>query len=205
MADKKGWDKLRDWIASSRDPTSNRKLQLVMVLVVAGALMMLLQGTKPPAQELPSNPANAVSESESLKDEPIREMEKDIEKQLADILKKALGTNDVNVMVNLATSERKIYEKNETLQQDQSSDQRENEESSMDRRSSTRELVLGNQGQNGDPILSYVEKPTVLGVMIVAEGADNIKVKKWITESVARVMDISTHRVAVISTKQKES
>ncbi|MGD7045556.1 hypothetical protein [Jeotgalibacillus proteolyticus] len=201
MADKKGWDKLRNWIASSRDPTSNRKLQLVMILIVAGALMMLLQGTKPPAQELPSNPAAAVSEDAASSDKSIADMEKDLEKQLGDILKKALGTNEVNVMVNLATSERKIYEKNETLQQDQSADQRENEQSSMDRRSSTRELVLGNQGQNGDPILSYVEKPTVLGVMIVAEGADHIKVKKWITESVARVLDISTHRVAVISTQ----
>ncbi|MDG5470766.1 hypothetical protein P6709_03330 [Jeotgalibacillus sp. ET6] len=205
MADKKGWDKLRDWIASSRDPTSNRKFQLVMILIVAGALMMLLQGTKPPEQELPSNPADIVSENAASSDESIRNMEKDLEKQLGDILKKALGTNEVNVMVNLATSERKIYEKNETLQQDQSTDQRENEQSSMDRRSSTRELVLGNQGQNGDPILSYVEKPTVLGVMIVAEGADHIKVKKWIIESVARVLDISTHRVAVVSTQQKES
>ena len=167
--------------------------------------MMVLQGTNTPQQELPLPPTETVSETEVSTEPSIRQMEKDMEKQLSEILRKALGTNDVEVMINLATSERKVFEKNETLQQDQSSDQRENEQSTMDRRSSSRQLVLGNQSQNGEPILSHIEKPTVLGVMIVAEGADHIKVKKWITESVARVLDISTHRVAVISTNQKES
>ncbi|PPA71374.1 hypothetical protein [Jeotgalibacillus proteolyticus] len=205
MEEKKGWDKLKDWASSSRDPTPNRKIQLILVLIVAGALMMILQGNKTPDQELPTKPSEAVSQAAVSPDQSIRQMEKEMEKQLEDILKKALGTNDVNVMINLATSERKVYEKNETLQQDQSADQRDNEQSTMDRRSSSRQLVLGNQAQSGDPILSYVEKPTVLGVMVVAEGADHIKVKKWITDSVARVLDVSTHRVAVISTKQKES
>lgn len=204
MTERKGWDKLRDWIASSRDPTPNRKIQLIVVLIIAGALMMILQGNKTP-QDLPATPAEEVAQGETNPDPTVRQMEKEMEKELADILKKALGTNEVNVMVNLASSERKVYEKNETLQQDQSSDQRENEQSTMDRRSSDRQLVLGNQAQNGEPILSHIEKPTVLGVMIVAQGADHIKVKKWITESVARVLDISTHRVAVISTNQKES
>ncbi|MEW9500383.1 hypothetical protein [Jeotgalibacillus marinus] len=205
MGEKKGWDKLKEWVASSRDPTPNRKVQFILILVIAGALMMVMQGRKPPESDLPSNPAESAVQNEQSRDPTISKIEEDMEKQLADILQKALGTNRVDVMINLATSERKVYEKNEDLLQDQSTDQRENEQSSMERRSSSSQLVLGNQSQNGEPILSYIEKPTVLGVMIVAEGADNIKEKKWITESVARVLDISTHRVSVIPFNQKES
>ena len=75
--------------------------------------MMILQGNKTP-EDLPVTPAEEITQSQAQPDSTMRQMEKEMEKELADILKKALGTSEVNVMVNLASSERKVYEKNET-------------------------------------------------------------------------------------------
>ncbi|KIL44361.1 hypothetical protein [Jeotgalibacillus soli] len=204
MEQKNAWDKLKDRFSFSRDPTPNRKIQLIIVLVVAGMLLLILQNNQVEKPLLPSSPEASAVDEQTSADKSFRQMEKEIEHQLVDMLQVALGTKNVQVMVNVASSERKVYEKDQTLQHDQTSENNGEEHSTTDRQSSSSQLVTGNQSQSG-PFISHIEKPTVLGVMIVAEGADQIKVKKWITEAVARVLDISTHRVAVIPVKQEES
>ena len=45
------------------------------------------------------------------------------------------------------------------------------------------------------------KKPEIRGVLVVAKGAENIQVKKWIIEAVTRALDVPSHRVAVMPKK----
>jgi stage III sporulation protein AG len=45
------------------------------------------------------------------------------------------------------------------------------------------------------------QKPAIRGVLVVAKGAENIQVKKWIIEAVTRSLDVPSHRVAVMPKK----
>jgi stage III sporulation protein AG len=51
------------------------------------------------------------------------------------------------------------------------------------------------------PVVVETKKPDIRGVLVVAKGAENIQVKKWIVEAVTRVLGVSSHRVSVVPKK----
>ncbi|GAF16583.1 stage III sporulation protein AG [Bacillus sp. JCM 19046] len=48
------------------------------------------------------------------------------------------------------------------------------------------------------------EKPAVAGVLVVAEGVDNVQVRAWVVEAVSRLLDVAPHRVSVLPKKLEE-
>ncbi|PLT29156.1 stage III sporulation protein AG [Peribacillus deserti] len=135
-----------------------------------------------------------------------KKMFTDYEKQYETLLKEALedvaGIEDVTVMVNVDSSEKKVYEKNKvtrkqiTNEEDRDGGKRQVEDSSVDE-----QLVFTRDGESEVPLVTQTQKPSIRGVLIVAKGADNIQVKKWIREAVTRVLDVSSHRVSVLAKK----
>ncbi|SIB32256.1 stage III sporulation protein AG [Mycobacteroides abscessus subsp. abscessus] len=65
------------------------------------------------------------------------------------------------------------------------------------------QLVIIRDGEKEVPIVVETKKPVIRGVLVVAKGADNIQVKKWIIEAVTRSLDVPSHRVAVMPKKSK--
>ncbi|MGE7779761.1 stage III sporulation protein AG [Peribacillus sp. NPDC097264] len=131
---------------------------------------------------------------------------KDYEVYLANEMKEALesivGVEDVKVVIYVDASEKKVYERNKTTQKqvtqetDQEGGKRTVEDTSVDE-----QLVLIKNGEKEGPIISETQKPSVRGVLVVAKGADNIQIKKWIVEAVTRSLDVSSHRVSVMPKK----
>ncbi|MGE7119752.1 stage III sporulation protein AG [Peribacillus sp. NPDC046944] len=131
---------------------------------------------------------------------------KDYEVYLANEMKEALGSivgvEDVKVVIYVDASEKKVYERNKTTQKqvtqetDQEGGKRTVEDTSVDE-----QLVLIKNGEKEGPIISETQKPSVRGVLVVAKGADNIQIKKWIVEAVTRSLDVSSHRVSVMPKK----
>ncbi|WP_409289203.1 stage III sporulation protein AG [Peribacillus sp. SCS-37] len=128
--------------------------------------------------------------------------EKQYEVLLKDALEDVAGIEDVTVMVNVESSEKKIFEKNKVIrrqitnEEDRDGGKRQVEDSSTDE-----QLVLTRDGEKEVPLVVQTEKPSIRGVLVVAKGADNIEVKKWIREAVTRVLDVSSHRVSVLAKK----
>jgi stage III sporulation protein AG len=61
--------------------------------------------------------------------------------------------------------------------------------------------VIIQEGEKEVPIVLETKKPEIRGVLIVAKGADNIQIEKWIKESVTRLLDVPSHRVSVMPKK----
>lgn len=131
---------------------------------------------------------------------------KDYEVYLQNEMKEALesisGVDDVKVVIYVDASEKKVYERNKTTQKqvtqetDQEGGKRTVEDTSVDE-----QLVLIKNGEKEGPIISETQKPNVRGVLVVAKGADNIQIKKWIVEAVTRSLDVPSHRVSVMPKK----
>lgn len=131
---------------------------------------------------------------------------KDYEVYLQNEMKGALesiaGVEDVKVVIYVDSSEKKVYERNKTTQKqvtqetDQEGGKRTVEDTSIDE-----QLVLIKNGEKEGPIISETQKPNVRGVLVVAKGADNIQIKKWIIEAVTRSLDVPSHRVSVMPKK----
>ncbi|MGE7764569.1 stage III sporulation protein AG [Peribacillus sp. NPDC096540] len=131
---------------------------------------------------------------------------KDYEIYLQNEMKEALesiaGVQDVKVVIYVDASEKKVYERNKVTQKqvteetDKEGGKRTVEDSSVDE-----QLVLVKSGEKEGPIISETKKPSVRGVLVVAKGADNIQIKKWIIEAVTRSLDVPSHRVSVMPKK----
>ena len=137
--------------------------------------------------------------SKETKDSTMKEYEDRYENQLKEALEQVAGVSDATVVVNVESTEQKVYVKNNATQSQITKEtDREGGNRSIEDKSSDEQLVIIRKGDQEVPIVLETKKPKISGVLVVAKGADNIQVKKWIIESVTRALDVPSHRVAVM-------
>jgi len=126
------------------------------------------------------------------------------ENQLKEALEQIQGVSDVTVMVNLDATETSVLEKNTVIQSQQTDEvDREGGKRTIEDMSRDEQVVILRNGEQETPIVLQTKKPEIRGVLIVAKGAENIKVKQMIVEAVTRVLDVPNHRVSVLPKKTK--
>lgn len=204
---------LKNLLSFDGNQKLTKKHYFIIVLVI-GIAFMLISNFFSNKNNLSSNPVPVTSED----DEPIeevetfgkatnqpttmREYEEHFENRLKEAIESAIGVEDVTIVVNLESTEKKVYEKNLinkkqiTSETDSNGGKREVEDQSTEE-----QIVVIREGDKEIPLVSETEKPQVRGVLVVAKGADNIQVKKSIIEAVMRVLDVPSHRVSVLAKK----
>ncbi|WP_416149553.1 stage III sporulation protein AG [Salipaludibacillus sp. HK11] len=197
------------------------RLGYFLIVIVVGVFLMIIgsflqsdEGDEP-AMILNSEEGNegdvgpAVFRSDNEKEEEKEvskdDYEYDYETQLKQALEEIVGVSNVSVMVNVAGSEKKIYEKN-TQAKEQNTEETDREGGTRNVTDSTKDeqVVIVRSGENEEPLIVHSQKPEISGVLVVANGVDNIQVKTWVVEAISRVLDIPSHRVSVMPRKLKE-
>lgn len=188
---------------------SNKKLQVyIYILISLGIIIMLLSNMTstfiPDEQEQLAN-SKVEENDDASRPHTIKEYEKYYESQLKEILSEVIGVSNVSVKVNIATTEKKIHEKNRrnekqiTEEKDQEGGTRTIENHSIDE-----QVVIINNGNQDEAVVIGTEKPKVTGVIVVAQGAEQLQVKQQIIEAVTRFLHIPSHQVSVLPKKIKE-
>jgi stage III sporulation protein AG len=104
--------------------------------------------------------------------------------------------------VNVDATEKKVLEKNVVVQSQKTEEvDREGGQRTVEDQSKDEQLVIIRDGEKEVPIVIETKKPAIRGVIVIAKGADNIQVKKWILESVTKLLDVPVHRVSVMPKK----
>ncbi|MDQ0208967.1 stage III sporulation protein AG [Alkalicoccobacillus murimartini] len=213
----KGFAWLKKLLEKS-EPGKRKNYRYIVILGCAGILLMVLNqvfSAPPDSQQvesvLPAFQSDDTEEEvevfkkESGEPNTMKDYEDSYENQLRETLEQIVGLNDVSVMINLAETEKQIYEKNTSSKNQQTSE--------TDREGGTREVtdqtideqtVIVRNGDTEEPLLIQTEKPSIKGVLVVAEGVENAQVKAWVLESVSRVLDVPVHRISVMPKKSKE-
>ncbi len=112
------------------------------------------------------------------------------EKELEKILVEISGAGKVSVMITLDSTYENVFAKGyETkIQEQEGKTQSESQE----------EYIIIKQGSgNEKSLIVKVYEPQIKGVAVVAQGGDDIYVKKAITETVCALYDISSAKVSV--------
>ncbi|ADU29970.1 stage III sporulation protein AG [Evansella cellulosilytica] len=217
MGEKKGDNQL---FRSLNLKTSGKKLNVkyLFILLLIGVLFMMIgtfmQSNEEPASSLPVV-QDEIEEEESSEvfmsnDEPqelvtMSDYERFYERQLEDILEKVVGVSDVSVMVNLAESEKIVYEKDRnTMEQFTEESDREGGTREVQDKTQDEQTVIIRTGDQEEPLIVKTQKPDIRGVLVVANGAENIQIKTWIIEAVSRGLDVPSHRVSVLPKNSKE-
>lgn len=123
-----------------------------------------------------------------------------LEKKLVNILTKFNGVENVNVMVTLEDSTEKVTAANTTTSTESSVEK--------DAEGGTREVIREDLSiqiitKGNDESLMVIKeiKPTVQGVIVVADGAEDPILREMLYESVKTVLGIAGNRVQVYPSK----
>jgi stage III sporulation protein AG len=124
---------------------------------------------------------------------------RNLENQLSSILGKIQGAGRVSVMITLESGKEIVPAKDESI-----SDKVTNEKDTSggtritDEKTTDDEVVFtAAQGGNSKPLIIKEINPEVKGVIVVAEGAKDSKIKLKISQAVQTVLDIPAYRVTV--------
>ena len=200
-------DKLRNFLQKLRDSKKEDKKKLYLLTVaLVGILLILmsnlLQTKKDPTieqyQETEASVQNEDLEEVSLITD-VTEIETSYEKELQAMLNQIKGVSEVEVMINVDSTNVNVYEK-DLIYGTQTTDEKDKNGGIRNVEDETKEtkVVYIRQGDQEVPILVQTKKPEVRGVFIIAKGAENANVKKWIVESVSKVLDVPTYRISVM-------
>ncbi|UZJ80697.1 stage III sporulation protein AG [Fictibacillus sp. KU28468] len=183
-----------------------------LLLLLGFAIMIASKIFTPPSSENGSLPTASIKAPEEAKtvfkssgtstSKKFRAYEDNYETQLKDILEQISGVKKVRVMVTLDTTEIKEIEKNERRQNQTTKETDKNGgERTINDIKTDEEVVTIKSGDEERPIIITTEKPKVRGVIVAAEGAENLRIKEMIIDAVTKVFDIGSDRVSVIPKK----
>lgn len=186
--------KMQDFMQKIKEKKLKRSDWLILVL--AGILILIIalptdtRGKKQ-AEEAKENISKENNTMETSKDE--------IEQKLEDILEKIDGAGEVKVMITYQDSGTQVVEKdkntseNSLEESDSTGGVRSTKEQQLQESTVYEEADAGNT-----PFVSKELLPKVEGILIVASGGDNQKVKQNISEAVLALFQVEAHRIKIV-------
>lgn len=171
---------------------SPKVLLPVAAVVIAVALISFGKGDNKEMTPV-AQPSTQQSPSDTTR---IGILEKELEKKLVQNLQQMNGVGSVQVLVTFSSSLKTDYATNgsvtkkTTKESDKSGGTRESTEVTENN-----QLVMPNGASQ--PVIVMEERPTVAGILIIAEGASDPKVRENIHNAVRTLLDIPTNKITV--------
>lgn len=215
MSNKEGFlHKLKSLFSQSDSKKPSKYHYFILVFILGIAFMLIsnlftneeqLKNGLPVSSTPKEDSTEVFKQTKGETTGSISDYEEEYENQLKEVLETISGVGGVSVVVNVDATAEKVVEKNSGTQSQVTKEtDREGGKREVEDQSTENQVVIIQDGEKETPIIIQTKKPEIRGVLIVAGGADNIHIKKTIIESVTRVLDVPSHRVAVASKKMKE-
>ncbi|HLR34348.1 MAG TPA: sporulation stage III protein AG [Tissierellales bacterium] len=179
------------------EKNSKKFMRSLLIVLLVGALLLIISSilfdNKDKKDPFIKN--NLPDDDLEFKTEDYAEM---LEKKLEYILGQISNVGEVNVMITLEDTAEKVPATNTTKNQETS-----NEEDSQGgsrevlREDSTSQVVT--KGGEGTLIVLKEIKPEVKGVIVVADGAEDLQVQEKLYHAVKTVLDIPGNKVEIYS------
>jgi|LSQX01.1.fsa_nt_gb stage III sporulation protein AG len=123
----------------------------------------------------------------------------DEENKLKAILSSIKGAGDIEVMITYEGSAEQIPAYDTNTKSNTSTQQGDKSTSTTTSNDETKKPASNNSGT----VVVSEKRPNVLGVIVVAEGAGNIKVKVELAQAVQTVLNVPASKVCVLEMKNK--
>lgn len=128
---------------------------------------------------------------------------KQVAGQLEDILKYVEGAGKVKVLVTVRNSARRIVEKDNPNVRNNvyESDSEGGSRTTMELQNEIATVYTADENGNQVPFVIQETGPDIEGVVIVAQGGGNDRVKVHITEAIEALFGIAPHKIKVVKMK----
>lgn len=172
-------------------------IRRLLILLLIGAIILvtssIINDNKNDKDTLTNNNSSDVDLDYTIEDYATI-----LEEKLACILSEINGVGKVNVMITLGDTTEKIPATNITRNQETSNEEDgEGGVREVKREDYTSQIMT--KGSEGSLIVLKEIKPEVNGVIIVAEGAENLETREKLYQAVKTVLGISGNKVEVYS------
>lgn len=147
--------------------------------------------------------SNTILESEQTFDNEETDYAARWEEKLEENLRCVEGAGKVRVLINLKESEEQILardgreESSDTVEEDAAGGSRHVSESRTDKAVIR---TVDERGQNV-PLVVKTVSPSVEGVVVIAQGADQARVRRDIIEAIQVLFDVDMNRISIIKMK----
>lgn len=203
---KKITDDIKDFFEKN---SKIKNLSLICLVLTFVLIVMNVLGSSNILNSKITSISNGSSKNESnidLSNEKVMTSDDYEEKQKADlinILKKMDGVGDVDVMITFENGEEKVpaYDKTEQKSTTEETDTQGGKRVNNQNNDNSTVVMTQNEGKN-EPFILTTYKPKIVGIVIVAEGAENSKTKYDIEQAVSKLYNVSLDKVNVYSMKR---
>ncbi len=184
-------------------------MRWLMLIAAIGMILLFVVSdfnvsqTLPPEIKQEADKMTAQTYSEAGE---IREYEKLYEENLQKILEKVSGVGQVSVMVNIDSTEEVVLGANVR------SNQRNTDET--DRQGGNRKIaeitddkqivILRGNSSGESPVVIKRLKPEIRGVIVVAEGAANIRTHALLVDAVQRALNVGANKISILPMDARE-
>lgn len=175
-----------------------RRHMYILLLVALGILLLILN--RVPADNSTSFFEEARKETNVIQVDGSNAYGEDMARRLQVWLEAMDGVGRVEVFVTLERDEKREYAQERTVDRSTVEDgvnATDGQKRTEERITERPVLVRKDQGRSEEPIILTTYQPTVRGVAILAEGADNAQVRYDIMQAVQAALGVPAHRIQV--------
>lgn len=127
------------------------------------------------------------------------EYKRKLESELEEMLESADGLSNVKVMITLSSSQEEVVLKDTPCSQETSFlSGDENQENKSQVSSEETTVLTENENGSTSPYVLKVQKPDVEGILIIADGVENVEKVTQITEAAEALFGIPVHKIKVM-------
>lgn len=202
---------LKSWIdrlpggggEGGRPPKTSRKKMfwLAGAVILGISLILLGSGESQPPPPDAEKRVEAGETPETAARKSIMAAEEDaLAAKLQFMLEKIEGSGSVRVTVRLASSARETYAINTTtgrkttVEKDQGGGNR-----TINENTDTSQMVMARNGKGENPVVEMESASRVAGVLVVASGAGDPRVKERLFEAARVALNVDPHRIMVMT------
>lgn len=123
---------------------------------------------------------------------------KELERKLEQILGEMEGVGKVEVMITLKDDGERILEKDITRSSQETAEEDGTVKRNTRESQYQEETVFSKETDQGQPFVAKETAPLVEGVLVVAEGGENAKTVKNISDAVLALFPVEVHKIKVV-------
>lgn len=188
---KKGWFSLEKIKRISKNQLFIGGLAGILLLIIA----MPADTDKNKEQNMPEKESSEKTEQGA---ENKISYGRELERKLEQILGEMEGVGKVEVMITLKDDGERILDKDITRSSQEVSEEDGTVKRNTRESQYQEETVFSKETENGQPFVAKETTPQIEGVLVVAEGGENAKTVKNISDAVLALFPVEVHKIKVV-------
>ena len=173
---------------------SKKKTYYIAIIIIIAVILVIYFSSFLSNESTDQSDANTQTE---VKSEAQDDYEQQLKTELESVLSKISGAGEVNVMITYETSEEIVPAIVTDKQTTNTTDSNDNSDKTSQTENEESEVVKVQNGSNEEALIITQKLPKVLGVIVIAEGANNIAVRLNLQRAVQTIMGIEAQKVEI--------